>query len=402
MVETVRDCDRRCSNFCRADAKIEGYWIGTFCFRPWRKLAPPKCWTRCASMPARSAYMNNALASRSSELLVCCRIRNPRRGGPTHPAEASKISLICRDQARFRLILQRLRRPLAIGRHSSDALARHEDLMPDAGSEVDMSAHRSDDRTLGRFKVGIDHNACGICASPYYFLPFFFLPDACVSALVDSHMPGLALLGVLAPLPGVDLVFGVENSSTAARVGVPFALEDADVTSALVAACSEGTTAAALGADVPGAPTGACVGFIVICCGAGSPSNFLLLIIRFSAMSRRVDARIDHDLPSRSLTRGMFRIVSRVFSACAISVAVWKIIPPHPCLNVFASDTTSTISASSSFSAAAKRAIVSSPTSPRPCRFVSAILSSRIRQIRLTSAVARTSRADLSIESGTC
>jgi hypothetical protein len=29
-------------------------------------------------------------------------------------------------------------------------------------------------------------------------------------------------------------------------------------------------------------------------------------------------------------------------------------------------------------------------------------LSSRIRQIRLTSAVARTSRADLSIESGTC
>ena len=258
--------------------------------------------------------------------------------------------------------------------------------------------------TVSPHKVGeLAKTVCMLVRpSQHYFLPFFFFPDACRSVLVRRITLRPTLLGVLAPLPGADcvFVFGVANSSTAGCVGVPFPLVDAGELFSLDAACSGGTTAAALGADVPGAPAGACVGFIVICCGAGSPSSLRLLIIRFSAMSL-LQLGSTGDAPSRSFTRGMFKIVSRVFSACAISVAVWKIIPPHPCLKVFASDTTSTISASSSFSAAAKRAIVSSPTSPLPCRFVRAILSSRMRQMRLTSAVARTSSADLRIESGT-
>lgn len=69
--------------------------------------------------------------------------------------------------------------------------------------------------------------------------------------------------------------------------------------------------------------------------------------------------------PSCAWTLPMLRTVSRVRSALAISLAVAKMIEPHPGRNVLASDTTSTISASSSFSAAAKRAIVSSPTRPR-------------------------------------
>lgn len=47
----IDETARSCSNFCRADAKIEGYWIGTFCFRPgsWRMHLLPLDETQCSS-----------------------------------------------------------------------------------------------------------------------------------------------------------------------------------------------------------------------------------------------------------------------------------------------------------------------------------------------------------------
>lgn len=87
------------------------------------------------------------------------------------------------------------------------------------------------------------------------------------------------------------------------------------------------------------------------------------------------------------------RYTSRVFCAVAASVATVKMAWPHPCAYSLASDTTSMISDSISFSAKTNRSQTSSPIWPFWINVASAGLASRSAQRRLTSAIARASRA---------
>ena len=131
--------------------------------------------------------------------------------------------------------------------------------------------------------------------------------------------------------------------------------------------------------------------------GRGREVRLPVELLRAYRFSRGRSRREREDVLSASRAAGILSYTSFHFSCVAISLAIPKICCPYPAANVFASPTTSTISASSSFSALRNFSHSSSPICPRWSSVVNAALASRTDQMSRTSSMARRRRAAIRI-----